>query len=393
MKGHVNVMKPNDALLFERGPASETHSRILVMHFYGSMDAGGAGRMAVAEMLRALPNERVATFDSDQFLDYRSHRPIMTVRDWVSEEMVTHEIAIDRVRDDLGNPILLLHGPEPDAKWEAFARIVADFVKEAGVEISVSFHGIPSSVPHTRATPVHVQATDASLIPPQPKMVGSLQFPAPASSFVQRRLAERGVNGIALLAAVPFYMAESGYPAGSSALLSSLSDFADLSLPVGNLELGAAQDQGTIEQLIEANPEIMATITSLEEHYDAWSPGESSFSLNSFGTQTPLGHTPKQDKDIGDVIERYLANLSRSETASDDQPSTDDQSVETAEEDPLTAALKRVQLRATDPEAVRAMTPRHRADSGDDASLYVEEQTADETDPNEEADSAETGAI
>ena len=137
----------------------------------------------------------------------------------------------------------------------------------------------------------------------------------------------------------------------------------------------------------------MATITSLEEHYDAWSPGEPSFSLNSFGTQTPLGHTLKQDKDIGDVIERYLANLSQSETASDDQPNADGQSVETAEEDPLTAALKRVQLRATDPEAVRAMTPRHRADSGDDASLHVEDQTADETDPNEEADSAETGTI
>ncbi len=352
-------MRSTDEQMFERGPAEDIRSRILVAHFYGAMDAGAAGRLAVGEMLRSLPFERVATFDADQFIDYRSHRPIVTVKDWTTESMETPELVLDRVKDDLGNPILVLHGPEPDAKWETFARIIGEFVAEAGVEITVSFHGVPSGVPHTRPTPVHVQATDASLVPAQPKMATTMQFPAPATTFLQNRLAESGVNGIALLAAVPFYMSDTGYPAGASALLSSLSDFADLSLPVGELEQGAHEDQGTIAQLIEQNPEILQTVSALEEHYDAWTGEGSGVPLGALGQRENLEKTRKESKDIGDVIEAYLANL---EAEAEPEPEEAEPESGPADEDPLAAALRRVELRRKDPEAAaRLRAPLHRA--------------------------------
>lgn len=351
-------MRTTDEVMFERAGAEDPRARILVIHFRGALDAGAAGRLAIREMLRSLPSERIATFDADHFLDYRSHRPISTVENWVMTSLETPELALDRVRDDLGNPILVLHGPEPDAKWEAFARIVAELAQEAGVEITVSFHGIPSGVPHTRATPVHFQATDASLVPAQPKMAQIIQFPSPASVFLQSRLRERGINGIAMLAAVPFYMSDTGYPAGASALLGALSEYADLSLPVGELEQGAAEDQETIDSLVEANPEILHTVSALEEHYDAWTGEGSGMPLGALGQSADMVNARKQSKDIGEVIEAYLANL-----ASQDGAQEEPERAETgeAEEDPLAAALRRVEERRRSPEGRRSRAPLHRA--------------------------------
>ena len=141
--------------LYEDGPAAGAKAKILLIHFDGAIDAGAAGRMAIGQMLRSLHNERVATFDADILMDYRSHRPIVTVDDWVSSpDMVMPKTVLDLVEDDMGNPILVLHGAEPDAHWESFTNAINDICKRAGVEITFSLHGVPSGVPHTRPTPV-----------------------------------------------------------------------------------------------------------------------------------------------------------------------------------------------------------------------------------------------
>lgn len=144
--------------LYKDGPAAGAKAKILLIHFDGAIDAGAAGRLAIGQMLRSLHNERVATFDADALMDYRSHRPIVTVNDWVSSpDMVMPETVLDLVEDDMGNPILVLHGAEPDSHWESFTNAINDICERAGVEITFSLHGVPSGVPHTRPTPVHVQ--------------------------------------------------------------------------------------------------------------------------------------------------------------------------------------------------------------------------------------------
>ena len=147
-------MKATD--LYADGPAAGAKAKILLIHFDGAIDAGAAGRMAIAQLLRSLHNERVATFDADTLMDYRSHRPIVTVDNWVSSpDMVMPETVLDLVEDDMGNPILVLHGAEPDAHWESFTAAIREICERAGVEITFSLHGVPSGVPHTRPTPVH----------------------------------------------------------------------------------------------------------------------------------------------------------------------------------------------------------------------------------------------
>ena len=190
-----------------------------------------------------------------------------------------------------------------------------------------------------------------------------MQFPAPLSTFVQIRLGQRGIGGLALLGAVPYYMADTGYPAASSALLTSLAKFADLSLPVGDLEQGAAQDQENIEKLVESNPDISHTVSNLEEHFDAWSGGDGAIPLAGMAQPAAARDEDKSTKDIGDVIEAYLAQVSRAkaeEIESVQRAPRVDGTETPSKPDTLEDVLARVEARRNGKEPGPS-SPRHRA--------------------------------
>lgn len=260
--------------LYTDGPQKDVKAPILITHFEGAMDAGSAGTLAVVHLLRNLSPTRVATFDRDRLIDYRSHRPLMVVQDWVTQDIVTPEIALDLVHDDSGTPFLILHGPEPDNRWDGFTSDVADLVKNAGVELVVSLHGFPAAVPHTRPVLVHRQSDDPDLIPDQSAMPGTWRFPAPLSEYLQYQLTQDRLKGVTLYGAVPYYMADSAYPRAASALVRHLASMADLSLPIGDLERGADEDAEQVEHLVGQNEEVQRTIGALEQHYDAIIRGE-----------------------------------------------------------------------------------------------------------------------
>lgn len=349
----------------ENHQAPQTRARILVTYFDGAMDAGASGRMAIEQMLRALPATRVADFDAEDFINYRSHRPVITVKNWVTENVESPVISLDLLRDDRGESFLLLHGPEPDYRWNAFAQRVEELIVEAGVEVVFGMTGVPSGVPHTRATPVHVHTTDASLVPVQPHMTARLQFPGSMVSFLQWCLKKTGIDGMNLLAIVPYYMAEAAYPAASSALLRKLSEFSGLSLPVGDLEQGAAEDFDTFAALVDANPEVQHTVRALEDHYDSFSADGLGIPLNAVPSAFTVGLPPEKETEISgisDAIEAYLASVTENGIQSEEPPVVEEEVEEvTSTEDLLAQALKRVAEREEGQgSANRTHAPRHR---------------------------------
>lgn len=254
---------------YEPGSAFGTTAPILISQFDGAMDAGGAGRLAVMQMLHSLPSERVATFSADELIDYRAHRPIVLVENWVSQDVLVPEVALDLLHDDSGTPFFLLHGPEPDQRWEAFANTVLHLMERFQAEVSFSFHGIPAAVPHTRPPLVHLQATDRKLLPEQTSLSSPLQFSASFPAYLHQRLQGVGLAGVTLLASVPFYVADAAYPRSASANLMRLADLTGLSIPVGDLERGGDEDAAQIARLIDKQPDFAKLVEQLEHHYDA----------------------------------------------------------------------------------------------------------------------------
>ena len=139
----------------------------MVLVLDGFLDAGNAAAHAARHLadLDAGPGGSgpiVATFDVDQFHDYRARRPAMSfVRDHY-EGYDAPRLMVRLLRDSGGTPYLLLHGPEPDNRWEAFARAVREVLERLSVTRVVSMGSVPMAVPHTRPMAItpHANRTD-----------------------------------------------------------------------------------------------------------------------------------------------------------------------------------------------------------------------------------------
>lgn len=344
----VHQSLPLEHVPYTLGPGAGSKASIMLTHFDGAIDAGFAGRIAVDHLLRALPTQRVVTFSTDSLLDYRSHRPVLTVENWVSSSIDTPTVAIDLVHDDAGKPLWILHGPEPDLRWEAFAGTVSRLAQEAGVELAVSLHGMPSSVPHTRPVQVHAHATNTHLLPQQPDLPAPMQVPAALSAFVQMRLHAAGIEGMALLPTVPYYVADSAYPPAASTMLRHLSSVTGLALPVGELEQGSQTDRQAIDQLVEKAPEIAAMIGQLESTFDDLaSEGKLPHLPNAWDiAATELSET--HGAESTESVEAFLENIARLEansTKSESQPPIIPRDEDNAAHDTIEAVLRRIDER------------------------------------------------
>ena len=272
--------------------------RVLLHHFDGAMDAGHAGALAIEQLLMTLPHERMATFDVDTLVDYRARRPIMTYATHTYESAVMPELALDLVQDDEGEDLLVLHGAEPDFRWNEFVGAVTHLVVSMGVSRAVGMTGLPLATPHTSPTYVHHHGNRPELLPDQPDFFGRVEVPGSMSAFLELRLGQAGLDSRGLSAGIPHYVARDDYPAGAAALLAAVSASTGLALPVGDLEAAASINRAEIDAEAAGQPEVAAVVSALEAQYDAVAPVSS----------TELAHlvdVPSADE-IGARLEAFL---------------------------------------------------------------------------------------
>ena len=282
----------------EHSAEEPVSTRVLLHHVDGAMDAGHAGALAIEQLLMTLPHERMATFDVDTLVDYRARRPIMTYATHTYESAVMPELALDLVQDDEGEDLLVLHGAEPDFRWNEFVGAVTHLVVSMGVSRAVGMTGLPLATPHTRPTYVHHHGNRPELLPDQPDFFGRVEVPGSMSAFLELRLGQAGLDSRGLSAGIPHYVARDDYPAGAAALLAAVSASTGLALPVGDLEAAASINRAEIDAEAAGQPEVAAVVSALEAQYDAVAPVSS----------TELAHlvdVPSADE-IGARLEAFL---------------------------------------------------------------------------------------
>ena len=294
------MLTPRDLYEFEPGARIDRQVPVLVHTLQGMLDAGHAGEQVASHLLQSLPSERLATFDADQLLDYRSRRPRMVFEStgWVEYE--EPQIAVDLLRDGTGKPFLLLHGAEPDLQWERFAASVVDLVERLGVNTTIGVHGIPMGVPHTRPTTVTAHATRPSLVAGKPALFGTVQVPGSAGALLEFRLGQRGHDALGFAANVPHYLMQLEYPQAAAELVRQIARRADLTIPVGELEAAGREVSAAIDRQVAESAEIGAVVVALEQQFDAVVGPEGG------GGALAEGELPTADE-LGAQFEAFLA--------------------------------------------------------------------------------------
>ncbi|MFT4288064.1 proteasome assembly chaperone family protein [Nocardioides sp.] len=288
-------------------PALEGHAGPLVMVqvLDGFLDAGNAAAIAARHLARVSPSAPVvATFDVDAFHDYRARRPAVTFARDHYEDYDAPRLVVRLLRDAGGTPYLLLHGPEPDNRWEAFARAVRDVVERLGVSKVISLGSVPMAVPHTRPITLTRHANDPDLITSESPWAGELRVPSSAQTLVEIRLGEWEHPAQGFVAHIPHYLAQLDYPHAAAALLEQVELAARLTIDLSTLREEAAQRDAEIAGYLEKNAEVAEVVAALERQYDAFTHSEESGSnLLAQGQPLPTG------EELGREFERFLAGL------------------------------------------------------------------------------------
>ncbi len=239
---------------------------ILVAAFEGWVDAGSAGTLAAAQLLR--DSRVVATFDADRLFDYRSRRPTLDVIDGQLRSLEWPELLLRATR--IGQrDLLVLTGPEPDFLWQELAADVSKLVQHLGVVSWVSLGAIPVAAAHTRPVAVLGTASAAGLLPAGVEQgpAGRLRVPSAVVSVLELAVTAARIPAIGLFAQVPHYVSAS-YPGAAIELLSRLGRFLGEELPLGDLPRRALETRAMLDAATGADERTSAYVKQLEEAAD-----------------------------------------------------------------------------------------------------------------------------
>jgi predicted ATP-grasp superfamily ATP-dependent carboligase len=269
------------------------HRPVLIHQLDGFVDAGQAGRLYAAHLLEHLDHELLAEFDHDQLHDYRSRRPAMVFDTNTWKSYADVELRLYRVIDDQGEVFLLLSGPEPDVQWERLAAALLGLIDQLDVRLTVSLHGIPMAVPHTRPITMTAHATDPELVTGYRSWIDRVEVPASFTGLLEFRLGQRDRKAMGFAAHVPHYLAQSPFPEAAVALARSVNQVTGLAVPTEALEKASASTMTDIAEEVSGSSEVQELVATLERQYDTL-------------TAQGIDQVPTADE-IAAEFERFLA--------------------------------------------------------------------------------------
>ena len=241
---------------------------VLIHQLDGFVDAGQAGRLLSSHVLEHLEHEVLAEFDHDQLHDYRSRRPAMVFDTNQWKSYADLHLRLYRVVDEQDEVFLLLSGPEPDAQWERLSHALIGLIGELGVRLTVSVHGIPMAVPHTRPVTLTAHATDAELVTGYRSWIDRVEVPASFTGLLEFRLGQADRRAMGFAAHVPHYLAQATFPEAALTLTRSLNAATGLAVPLAPLEKASATNLDDIAGEMQGSTEVQELVATLEQQYD-----------------------------------------------------------------------------------------------------------------------------
>jgi len=281
---------------------SVPHGLPLVAGLTGFADAGAAVTQFSQYLLDTLETTVVASFDSDELLDYRARRPTIYFDQDHLSDYTPAQLNLYLATDEIGQKFLLLTGYEPDFQWERFTAAVLGLVERLQVKTTTWVHSIPMPVPHTRSIGVTVSGNRSELTDAMSVWKPHTQVPANALHLIEYRLQELGhpIAGFVLL--IPHYLSDTEFPSAAVSALQSISAATGLIFPTDQLREEGRDFLAKIATQVENNAELAKLVGTLEQRHDSY--------MHDNPLPSPLtdedGELPSADE-IAAELESFLA--------------------------------------------------------------------------------------
>lgn len=250
---------------------------VMIVAFSGWNDAAEAASGAVEHLLSGwrdksddvLP-ELIAQVESEDYYDFQVNRPQVSIDEsqirsitWPSTQVFG--LAVPSMPRDL----VIVTGVEPSMRWKSFTSDLLDLADDLEVSLVVTLGSLLADTPHTR--PITVTGTGAhpSIADRLGVSVSKYEGPTGILGIIQDACMRRGVDAISLWAAVPHYAASSPSPKATLALVNTLEEFLDVSIPLSDLPDRADIWEKEVNDLAAEDSEVADYVKALEESKDA----------------------------------------------------------------------------------------------------------------------------
>lgn len=285
---------------------ADASAATLLVALEGFVDAGQTQKLLANYLLENHDRELIATFDADQLVDYRGRRPTLVYDRDRYASYNAPSIELHRLRDLDGTPFLLLLGVEPDYQWERVIGAISDLIRDLGVTLTVTVHGIPMGVPHTRPIGITAHASSETLLAGQRSPFGKVVVPGSIEGLLELRLREQGRDAVGFSVHVPHYLAQLELPHAAVAALDRLVATTGLRLDRAELDATAVKAKAALENQLAEQPEIAPVVAALEQQYDAY--------VGSLERPSLLAGDPEElptADEIGAELEAFLRDQSQ----------------------------------------------------------------------------------
>jgi len=247
----------------------ELRRPLLVAAFRGWNDGGQGASMANAFLSRTWHAEKFASIDSEQFFDFQSTRPHVTLVEGTVRRIDWPENVFEHARPARSErDAVLLLGTEPGLRWRTFAGLVSGLASDLGVELVVTLGALLADVPHTRPAPVTASASDASLMKELGVQPSRYEGPTGIVGVLHDACRTVGIPSVSLWAAVPHYVSLTPSPRAAKALCDRLGTLLDIPLDTSELEEASEAYMQQVSEAVAADEETAAYVEELEGRID-----------------------------------------------------------------------------------------------------------------------------
>jgi len=250
---------------------------VMIMAFSGWNDAA-EGASGALEHLLSIWREKddeivpqlIADVEPEEFYDFQVNRPQVSIDDssirnitWPTTQIFGLEIPT------MERDLVVVTGVEPSMRWKSFTTDLLDLADDLEVSLVITLGSLLADTPHTR--PITVTGTGAhpNIAERLGVSVSKYEGPTGILGIIQDGCMRRGIDAISLWAAVPHYASASPSPKASLALINSIEDFLDISIPLGSLPEESDEWEKSVDELASEDTDVAEYVKALEESKDA----------------------------------------------------------------------------------------------------------------------------
>lgn len=264
-----------DSLTWE-GDLPHLRSPILVCAFRGWNDAAAAASTALGSIATALDAQPIAAVDPEEFFDFQSTRPTITMDegqtrriDWPENRLIAARVpTADR-------DLVLLDGTEPNLRWRTFSETITTAADTLGVEMVISLGALIAEVSHTLPVPITGLASSSVLVEELELERSNYEGPTGIVGVIHDFCRAADIDSASLWAAVPHYVAAVPNPKAALALLRRLEGLTGIAVEASELEEETTDYEEQIGRAVAANPEIEELVARIEaEQVDLMGDGD-----------------------------------------------------------------------------------------------------------------------